>query len=119
MGSLLSIVDAFSEVAFRGNPAVVCQLHEPATDTWMQAVATEMNQPMTAFVLPRTDDDYDLRWFTPTMEVRICGHATLAATHLIGGEVRFHTRSGMVTCRRGDDGRVEMDFPERGPRVDR
>jgi PhzF family phenazine biosynthesis protein len=111
VGPLLAIVDAFTDVAFRGNPAAVCRLHAPVTDDWMQMLAAEMNQPMTAFVLPRADADYDLRWFTPTTEVEICGHATLATAHLLGGDVRFHTKSGALTCRRADDGRIEMDFP--------
>jgi PhzF family phenazine biosynthesis protein len=108
---LVAIVDAFTDVAFRGNPAVVCRLNAPVTEVWMQTLAAEMNQPMTAFVLPRPDGDYDLRWFTPTTEVEICGHATLATAHLLGGDLRFHTKSGLLTCRQADDGRIEMDFP--------
>jgi PhzF family phenazine biosynthesis protein len=111
VGPPVAVVDAFSEVAFRGNPAVVCRLPAAADEAWMQALAAEMNQPMTAFVLPRADGDFDLRWFTPTVEVEICGHATLAATHVLGGNARFHTKSGVLTCRRLDDGRIEMDFP--------
>jgi PhzF family phenazine biosynthesis protein len=78
---------------------------------WMQELAAELNLPMTAFVVARADGDHDLRWFTPTTEVQICGHATLAAAHLLGGETRFHTRSGLLTGRRSSDGRLELDFP--------
>jgi predicted PhzF superfamily epimerase YddE/YHI9 len=107
----LSLVDAFTDVAFHGNPAAVVQLDAGADEGWMQSVAAEMNQPMTAFAVPRGDGDYDLRWFTPTVEVSICGHATLATTHVLGGEVAFHTKSGVLRCRNLDDGSIEMDFP--------
>lgn len=111
MGEQLSIVDAFTDAAFGGNPAAVCRLGRPASDGWMQAVATEMNLSETAFVRPRDDGDHDLRWFTPTAEVDLCGHATLATAHVLGGSGRFHTRSGVLTCRPADDGAIEMDFP--------
>ncbi len=78
-------VDAFTDVAFRGNPAAVCLLDGSTDDIrWMQDVAAEMNLPETAFVMPRRDGDLDLRWFTPTVEVDLCGHATLAAAHGCG-----------------------------------
>lgn len=111
MGLPIAIVDAFTDTAFRGNPAAVCVLAAPAEDSWMQAVATELNLPMTAFVSPRADGDYDLSWFSPATEVFMCGHATLASIHVLGGEPRFHTRSGLLTGRVADDGRVEMEFP--------
>lgn len=111
MAEQVSIVDAFTDAAFGGNPAAVCRLGGPASDRWMQAVATEMNLSETAFVLPRDDGDHDLRWFTPTAEVDLCGHATLATAHVLGGGGRFHTRSGVLTCRPGGDGAIEMDFP--------
>ncbi len=110
-------VDAFAEEAFRGNPAGVCWLDEPRPDAWMQAVAAEMNVAETAF-LARAADGFDLRWFTPTTEVPLCGHATLASAHILwetgvlGPEeiARFHTRSGVLRAhRRG--GRVEIDLP--------
>jgi hypothetical protein len=98
--------------------------------TWMQAVAAEMNLSETAFLVPRREGgaasgaaSFDLRWFTPTTEVDLCGHATLAAAHRLwqggglaaGEEARFHTRSGLLTARRGGDGWIELDFPALPP----
>jgi predicted PhzF superfamily epimerase YddE/YHI9 len=77
----------------------------------MQRVAAELNLSETAFCVPRADGRHDLRWFTPTVEVDLCGHATLATAHVLGGTAAFHTRSGLLTCRGGDDGWIEMDFP--------
>ena len=120
MGQPITVVDAFTDSAFRGNPAAVCVLPtagHPApaasspAESWMQAVAAEMNLSETAFVAPRPDGDYDLRWFTPTAEIDLCGHATLASVHLLGRDVRFHTKSGVLECRHRDDGAIEMDFP--------
>jgi predicted PhzF superfamily epimerase YddE/YHI9 len=110
----LVVIDAFTDHPFSGNPAAVCRLTRPASESWMRAVAAEMNLSETAFVVDRPDGDYDLRWFTPTTEVALCGHATLATAHLLGGG-RFHTRSGVLTCSVGDDGSVEMDFPADPP----
>lgn len=109
----LTIVDSFTDRPFTGNPAGICQLDQPAPEAWMQAVAAEVNLAETAFLVPRADDDHDLRWFTPTVEVDLCGHATLAAAHVLGGTRRFHTRSGVLTCRPADApaGTIEMDFP--------
>ena len=98
-------IDAFADRPFVGNPAAVCLLHESRSEHWMQAIATEMNLSETAFVRP-LDDDYELRWFTPTIEVDLCGHATLAAAHALWSEgmlehdeeIRFHTRSGLLRC---------------------
>lgn len=110
-------VDAFSKRAFAGNPAAVCVLREPAGERWMRDVAREMNLSETAFLVPR-EDGYDLRWFTPAVEVDLCGHATLASAHVLwedghlaeGRQARFHTRSGLLTAdRRGEW--IEMDFP--------
>lgn len=111
------LVDAFADRAFSGNPAAVCLLSESREDAWMQALAGEMNQSETAFVLP-TEDGYSLRWFTPKVEVDLCGHATLAAAHVLWESgilkrdqpARFHTRSGLLiaTCR---EGAMELDFP--------
>ena len=70
-----------------------------------------MNLAETAFVAARPDGDHDLRWFTPSVEVDLCGHATLAAAHVLGGSARFHTKSGVLACARGPSGRIEMDFP--------
>jgi PhzF family phenazine biosynthesis protein len=107
----LTVVDAFTDRPFSGNPAGVCVLAGPAPDAWMQAVAAEVNLSETAFLVPRDDGDWGLRWFTPTVEVDLCGHATLASAHVLGGDARFHTRSGPLTCRRAGDGTIEMDFP--------
>ena len=112
-------VDAFSDRPFAGNPAAVCLLDAPVDETWMQGMALEMALSETAFVLP-CDGGYGLRWFTPTAEVDLCGHATLAAAHVLWSEgglpddtlLRFSTRSGWLDCRRVD-GSIEMDFPAR------
>lgn len=110
-------VDAFTDKPFYGNPAAVCILGAAWDDTWMQNVAREMNLSETAFLLERSDG-YDLRWFTPEIEVDLCGHATLASAHVLwedklvrsDEDVRFHTRSGVLTCRLKDRW-IEMDFP--------
>ena len=88
-------IDAFTSEAFRGNPAAVCLLDRERDAAWMQNVAAEMNLSETAFLLP-TDDGYSLRWFTPAVEVALCGHATLASAHALWeehglGSARFHT----------------------------
>jgi PhzF family phenazine biosynthesis protein len=110
-------VDAFTSVPFAGNPAAVCVLSEPRDAVWMQQVAREMNLAETAFLRARSDG-FDLRWFTPTVEIDLCGHATLASAHVLWetGQLastetaRFHTRSGLLTAvRRGDW--IELDFP--------
>ena len=110
-------VDAFTERPFAGNPAAVCLLDEARGVDWMQAVASEMNLSETAFI--RTlDDGFELRWFTPTTEVDLCGHATLASAHtlwtesVVGEElpIRFHTKSGVLTCAR-NGAIIELDFP--------
>lgn len=117
MGLTIVQVDAFTDTPFRGNPAAVCVLRAPRDEPWMQAVAREMNLSETAFLHP-TDDGFALRWFTPTIEVALCGHATLAAAHVLwqdghlarDGQARFHTKSGLLTAdRRGDW--IELDFP--------
>jgi PhzF family phenazine biosynthesis protein len=115
-------VDSFTNEPFKGNPAGVCILEEPANEAWMQHVAAEMNVAETAFVRKRRDGDYDLRWFTPAVEVELCGHATLATAHILwetgiqspDERARFHTASGLLTAdRRG--GRIELDFPADPP----
>ncbi len=110
-------VDAFTNTPYSGNPAAVCYLEAPATDEWMQSVASEMNLAETAFVLQESDG-YRLRWFTPTVEVDICGHATLASAHILWERklaspdypIRFHTRSGVLTASKKSDA-IELDFP--------
>jgi len=116
-------VDAFTDRPFSGNPAAVCLLPEPQSDTWMQAVAAEMNLSETAFLVPE-NDGYRLRWFTPKVEVDLCGHATLASAHVLwtvgrvplDKTVNFHTKSGLLTAvRRGE--LIELDFPLDPPSV--
>jgi PhzF family phenazine biosynthesis protein len=110
-------VDAFTDTPFRGNPAAVCILPEPRDDAWLQAVAREMNLSETAFLL-REGDGFRLRWFTPAVEVDLCGHATLASAHALweGGQLgdgevaRFHTRSGVLTAEK-DGEWITLDFP--------
>ncbi len=106
----IHVVDAFTDRAFAGNPAGVVLLEEPADEGWMQSVAAEMRHAETAFVRVGGDGPLPLRWFTPTTEVDLCGHATLATAHVLGGDRTFHTRSGLLTCT-ARDGWVEMDFP--------
>jgi len=119
-------VDAFTAKSFSGNPAAVCVLpaaadEKWADEKWMANVAMEMNLSETAFLYPNNDpngDGYQLRWFTPTIEVDLCGHATLGSAHVLWTEghlasdqpARFHTRSGLLTCQRRSDW-IEMDFP--------
>ena len=111
-------VDAFTGAAFGGNPAAVCLLDAPADAAWMQSVATEMNLSETAFLVPRGVGCWDLRWFTPAVEVDLCGHATLASAHVLWQEgldggaeaLSFSTRSGTLGARR-DGELVELDFP--------
>jgi PhzF family phenazine biosynthesis protein len=112
-------VDAFTEEPFKGNPAGVCLLKEPADAGWMQSVAAEMNLAETAFPLPE-GDHYRLRWFTPAVEVRLCGHATLATAHVLwetgllsrDKEAGFETLSGRLTARPSGES-IELDFPSR------
>jgi PhzF family phenazine biosynthesis protein len=111
MGQAITIVDAFTDTPFSGNPAGVCVLTAPTTEGWMQDVAAELNLSETAFVVRRDDGDHDLRWFTPTTEVDLCGHATLASAHVLGGEQRFHTRSGVLRCAPAPGGAITLDFP--------
>lgn len=116
-------VDAFTDRPFGGNPAAVCWLDAEAGKDWMQAVASEMNLSETAFVRP-IEGGLELRWFTPTIEVDLCGHATLATAHALWADglasptepLRFHTRSGVLTCQRHGDF-IELDFPATPPSV--
>jgi PhzF family phenazine biosynthesis protein len=115
-------IDAFTSEAFRGNPAAVCLLDRERDAAWMQSVAAEMNLSETAFLLAAVDG-YSLRWFTPAVEVALCGHATLASAHALWeehglGSARFHTKSGVLTAERIGD-LIELDFPAtREERVD-
>jgi predicted PhzF superfamily epimerase YddE/YHI9 len=111
----LTVVDAFTDRPFTGNPAAVCLVDEFPDPTLMQTVAAEMNLAETAFAVRRDEETYDLRWFTPTVEVPLCGHATLATVHLLGRPTRFRTLSGELACTIGEDGLIEMDFPADPP----
>lgn len=117
MGQSITQVDSFTNTRFTGNPAGVCVMPGPGDATWMQQVAAEMNLAETAFLYP-DGDEYHLRWFTPTVEVDLCGHATLASAHVLWeaghlaptATARFRTRSGLLTATQ-QDGHITMDFP--------
>ena len=110
-------VDAFAEGPFTGNPAAVMPLDHWIGDDLMQAIAAENSLSETAFTVPseNAEADYDLRWFTPTIEVPLCGHATLAAAHILlkGTSVRFATKAGVLTVTRDgeDEGLLRLDLP--------
>ena len=114
-------VDAFTNQPFSGNPAAVCILNEPTSDDWMQKVAAEMNLSETAFLHPQ-NDGFNLRWFTPAVEVDLCGHATLASAHALWElgylnpqeTAKFFTRSGLLTAIRQDNW-IELNFPATPP----
>jgi PhzF family phenazine biosynthesis protein len=118
MDRQIFVVDAFSEVPFEGNPAAVCVLTLPASEVWMRHVAAEMNLSETAFLHPE-GSDWRLRWFTPAVEVELCGHATLASAHVLWSEghappdrpLRFETLSGTLEASRTGDAGISLDFP--------
>ena len=122
MSQRITQVDAFTDTPFVGNPAAVCVLPAPRDEAWMQAVALEMNLSETAFLVRREDGSYDLRWFTPAVEVDLCGHATVASAHVLweeghlpsGAQARFHTKSGLLSADRDGDW-IELDFPSTPP----
>lgn len=122
----LAQIDAFTDAPFGGNPAGVCFLDREPDEEWMQAVAAEMNLSETAFLFPPESHEvedvevptYRLRWFTPTVEVDLCGHATLASAHYLFTQrkidkplIRFLTRSGALTASRATDEYIELDMP--------
>ncbi len=115
-------IDAFADKPFSGNPAGVCLLDQPADPGWMQAVAAEMNLSETSFLVP-VHGGWDLRWFTPTVEVDLCGHATLAAAHYLyehrgvpfADELVFFTASGELRAGQTNDGWIVLDFPAGQP----
>ena len=121
MPQVIIQVDAFTHEPFRGNPAAVCVMGAPAEEHWMQAVAQEMNLAETAFLHPEAGG-YRLRWFTPTTEVDLCGHATLASAHVLWNEghlpptqtARFITRSGWLAAEKKGEW-IELDFPSEPP----
>ncbi len=119
MGQRITVVDAFTDERYRGNPAAVCVVGASASDGWMQSVAAEMNLSETAFVAPLgSEHGFRLRWFTPRVEVDLCGHATLATAHVLWEEgllapeeaAFFQTRSGLLTAARVSGG-IALDFP--------
>jgi PhzF family phenazine biosynthesis protein len=117
----ITVVDAFTEQPFSGNPAAVCVLSEDKDKRWMQLAARELNLSETAFLL-RRGEAWALRWFTPLVEVDLCGHATLASAHVLweqgyepeGRPLRFRTRGGDLSAARRDQ-RIELDFPATTP----
>ncbi|MEO1131463.1 MAG: PhzF family phenazine biosynthesis protein [Cyanobacteria bacterium J06639_1] len=117
MGQAYSQVDAFTDRPFGGNPAAVLVLENAASDGWMQQVAAEMNLSETAFLVPQADG-FGLRWFTPAVEVNLCGHATLASAHILWADglldrdrqARFHTLSGVLTATFQND-EIALNFP--------
>jgi PhzF family phenazine biosynthesis protein len=122
MTTALFQVDAFTRAAFRGNPAAVCLLDEPREDAWMQALAAEMNLSETAFVRP-LGQRFELRWFTPAIEVPLCGHATLASAKVLfaegragGDTIEFESKSGLLTAAR-QGCFIELDFPSEPPQA--
>ncbi len=117
-------VDAFAEQQFGGNPAAVCLVEGDVDSGWMQSVAAEMNVSETAFLLAQSEGLYGLRWFTPEVEVDLCGHATLASAHILWEEkiegldpLSFETRSGLLTAVPMGDGLIQLDFPADPPDV--
>jgi PhzF family phenazine biosynthesis protein len=118
MNTSIWIIDAFTSVPFKGNPAAVCLLDNFPNDATMQQIAMEMNLSETAFLVNTAPLQYDLRWFTPTVEVNLCGHATLAATHMLketgqlqaGDRVTYNTQSGELKARVKETA-IELDFP--------
>ena len=112
-------IDAFASQTFEGNQACVMPLEALLPDETLQKIAAENNVAETAFIVPAGDGVWELRWFTPAVEVPLCGHATLAAGHYLyaiagfsGDQIRFQTRkSGDLLVSRLEDGRLEMDFP--------
>ena len=118
-------VDAFSESVFGGNPAAVIMLESSLEDDILQMIANENNLSETAFMMALDNGDYSLRWFTPTAEVDLCGHATLASAHVLFNyynaaiSINFITRSGKLFAEQADK-KIKLDFPSRGPhRVDK
>ena len=115
------IVDAFTNKAFGGNPAAVCILNNTRTDQWLQQVAAEFNLSETAFLLQEKDNRWNLRWFTPTCEIKLCGHATLAATHVLLNELKLPYSTIVFSSLSGDlqatihdvknAAQIKLDFP--------
>ena len=115
----ITIVDAFTSVPFAGNPAAVCVLKQEQSAAWMQSVASEMNLSETAFLLSEGENVYRLRWFTPKVEVTLCGHATLASAHVLWEEgqaaapLHFESLSGRLTAEQQGEGWISLNFPSK------
>jgi PhzF family phenazine biosynthesis protein len=111
-------INAFTTTPFSGNPATICIVDTPKDKQWMQHMAQEMNQPVTAFVSLRKNNEYDLYWFTPTTELNLCGHSTLGSAHILWEQehvkpdecIQFHTKSGLLTVKQGSGG-IQLNFP--------
>jgi len=115
------IVDAFTNKLFGGNPAAVCPLEDWLSDQVMQSIATENNLAETVFFI-KNDGRYDIRWFTPLTEVKLCGHATLASAHILFTElgytedvIEFNSLSGLLKVKRTAEGKIQLDFPANMP----
>jgi PhzF family phenazine biosynthesis protein len=112
-----AVVDAFTQNAFGGNPAAVCVLEKPLSEALLASIAAEFNLSETAYLIPAGENRWNLRWFTPTTEVNLCGHATLAAAWVLwqehtieAAQLRFNTRSGELSAERMENG-VQLNFP--------
>lgn len=117
------VVDAFTSKPFSGNPAAVCVLEEPTSDEWLQGVAAEFNLSETAFLWHQQNNQWKLRWFTPTCEVKLCGHATLASAHVLARELclkdeefLFSTLSGTLVAK-GNENTITLNFPKIEPKL--
>jgi PhzF family phenazine biosynthesis protein len=117
----ITVVDAFTSVPFAGNPAAVCVLKQAESAEWMQSVAKEMNLSETAFLTSEGENLYRLRWFTPKVEVKLCGHATLASAHVLwtegqassAGPLHFDTLSGTLTAEQKEEDWIALNFPSK------
>jgi PhzF family phenazine biosynthesis protein len=121
MKAKVYIANAFSEEKFGGNPAAVVPLDEWLSDSLMQQIAAQNNLAETAYIIPK-GKDYAIRWFTPSVEVDLCGHATLASAHIMfnclgyaAEEIVFHSKSGALRVFRREDGKITLDFPLNSP----
>jgi PhzF family phenazine biosynthesis protein len=117
-------VDAFTDSLFGGNPAAVCPLEDWPTDDLLLKIAMENNLSETVYLV-KNGNDFDIRWFTPATEVKLCGHATLASAYVLfnmlgytGNEIRFHSKSGLLTVTKKDGGQLMLDFPASPPVLD-
>ncbi|KWW21233.1 hypothetical protein AS888_16675 [Peribacillus simplex] len=104
MNNQFYFINAFSKEKFKGNPAAIVFMNKNRSDAWMISLAGELNQPITTFIEPKGGNSYQLRWFTPTEEIDLCGHGTLGAAHILWSEgftssesaITFHTHAGIL-----------------------